>query len=59
MILSHKKGQWSVLLKLDVHKELMELMKSFHHDRIRVNGELLEEFEVTNGLRQGYTMALI
>ena len=35
-------------------------MKSFHDGtraRIRVDGELLEEFEVTNGLRQGCTIA--
>ena len=27
--------------------------------RVRVDGELLEEIEVNNGLRQGYTMAPI
>ena len=44
---------WSVLLKLGIPKELVELVKSFHDGtraRIRVDGELLEEFEVTNGL---------
>ena len=38
----------------------MELVKSFHDHMkasVRMDGELLEEFEVTNGLRQGYTMA--
>ena len=39
---------------------MVDLVKSFHEDmkaRLRVDGELLDEIEVTNGLRQGYTMA--
>lgn len=41
-------------------EELIGIVKSFHNNmkaRIRVNGELLEEIEVENGLHQGCTMA--
>ena len=61
MILSHEQHcGGSCRSKLEVPKELVELVKSFHDGTratIRVDGELLEEFEVTNGLRQGCTMA--
>ena len=39
---------------------LVCIIKSFHTNtrtRVRVDGELLEEIEVNNGLRQGCTMA--
>ena len=45
--------QIASLLKLGVPEELVELVKSFHDGmkaRVRVDEELLEEFEVTNGL---------
>ena len=48
------------LLKLGVPETLVELVKSFNNNMnasVKVDGELLEEFEVTNGLRQGCTMA--
>jgi len=51
---------WLALLKLGVPETLVEIVKSFHDNMeagVRVDGELLEEFEVTNGLRQGCTMA--
>ena len=38
----------------------MELVQPFHDNMeasMRVDGEVLEEFEVTNGLRQGCTIA--
>ena len=53
---------WLALLKVGVPETLVELGKSFHDHMkasVRVDGELLEEFEVTNGLRQGCTMAPI
>ena len=49
-----------VLRELGVPDVLVEIMMSFHSNmqaRVRVDGELLEEIEVTNGLCQGCTMA--
>ena len=51
---------WIALQKLGVPDNLITLIKSFHQDmkaRLRVDGEILEEIEVANGLRQGCTMA--
>ena len=51
---------WIALQKLGVPEDVIKLVKSFHEDmkaRVRVDGELLEEIEVTNGLRQGCTLA--
>ena len=51
---------WLTLLKLGVPESLVELVRSFHDNMkasMKVDGELLEEFEVTNGLHQGYTVA--
>jgi len=48
------------MLKLRVPETLVEIVRSFHDNMkasVRVDGELLEDFEVTNGLRQGCTMA--
>ena len=48
--------------KLGVPDVLVGIIKSFHTNmraRVRVDGELLEEIEVNNGLRQGCTMAPI
>ena len=39
---------------------LIDIIRSFHDNmnaNIRVDGELLEEIEVNNGLRQGCSMA--
>ena len=51
---------WIALRKLGVPDDLLTLIKSFHQDmkaRLRVDGEMLEEIKVANGLRQGCTMA--
>ena len=51
---------WIALWKLGVHSDLITLIRSFHQDmkaRLRVDGNLLEEIEVANDLRQGCTMA--
>ena len=51
---------WLVLLKLGAPETLVELVQSFHdimEATVRVDGELLEEYEATNGLRQGCMMA--
>ena len=51
---------WNALQKLGVPDDLITLIKSFHQDmkaRLRIDGEMLEEIEVANGLRQGCTMA--
>ena len=51
---------WIALQKLGVPDDLITLIKSFHQDmkcRLRVDGDLLEEIEEANGLRQGCTMA--
>ena len=53
------KAMWVVLRKLGVPNFLVGII-SFHTNieaRIRVDGELSEETEVNNGLRQGWTMA--
>ena len=53
---------WTALKKLGVPDVLVGIIKSFHTNmraRVRVYGELLEEIEVNNGLRQGRTMAPI
>ena len=55
-----REAMWMVLRKMGVPDVLVEIIKSFHSDmkaRVRLDGELLEEIEVTNGLRQGCTMA--
>ena len=49
-----------VLRKMGVPEVMVEIVQSFHSDmkaRVRLEGELLEEIEVNNGLRQGCTMA--
>ena len=46
--------------KMGVPEVLVEIVQSFHSDmkaRVRLEGELLEETEVNNCLRQGCTMA--
>ena len=51
---------WIALQKLGVPSDLITLIGSFHQDmkaRLRIDGNLLEEIEVANGLRQGCTMA--
>ena len=55
-----REAMWMVLKKLGVPDVLVEIVMSFHSNmqvRVRVDGELLEEIEVTNGLGQGCTMA--
>ena len=51
---------WVALRKLRVPEVLVDIIRSFHSHmkaRIRVDGKLLEEIEVENGLQQGCTMA--
>ena len=51
---------WMALAKLGVPEETVQLIKSFHQDvkaRIRMDGTVLESFNVNNGLRQGCYMA--
>ena len=53
-------GLWTALEKLGIPEEVISIVRSFHENmkaRIRVDGELLEEIEVENGLHQGCTMA--
>ena len=53
-------AMWMVLRKMGVPEVLVEILQSFHSDmkaRVRLEGQLLEEIEVNNGLRQGCTMA--
>ena len=50
----------AIVDKLGVPEDVIILVKSFHEGmkaRLRVDSELLEKIEVTNGLRQGYTLA--
>ena len=51
---------WAALGKLGVPDVLVDVVRSFHTNmmaRVRVDGELLEEIGVNNGLRQGCTIA--
>ena len=51
---------WVAISKLGISQRLIDIISSFHENkkaRIHVEGELLEEIEVENGLRQGCTMA--
>ena len=53
-------AMWRALQKLGVPEPVIELIRSFHQDmqaQIQMNGTLLEEIDVTNGLRQGCCMA--
>ena len=51
---------WKVLGKLGVPEVLVNIIRSFHGNisaQIRLDGELLEEIGVNNGLRKGCTIA--
>ena len=52
---------WKALRKYGLPPVVVRLVKSFHEDmsaNLRIHGEALEgEIAVTNGLRQGCTMA--
>ena len=51
---------WVALKKLGVPDEVVKLIVSFHHRmqaNIRLDGSVSEQFEVSNGLRQGCCMA--
>ena len=55
-----REAMWCALRRLGVPDVLVDIVQSFHSNmvaRIRVDGELLEEIGVSNGLRQGCTMA--
>lgn len=55
-----REALWMALQKLGVPDVLIDIIKSFHTDmqaKVRVDGQLLEEISVNNGLRQGCTMA--
>jgi len=55
-----REALWVALRKLGVPDTLIELIRSFHQDMkatIRLDGTLLEEIRVENGLRQGCCMA--
>ena len=54
-----REALWIALSKLGIPQLLIDIISSFHENmkaRICVEGELLEEIEVENGLRQGCTM---
>ena len=51
---------WVALVKIGVHEETIQLIRSFHQDmkaKIRLEGETAEEIRVQNGLRQSCFMA--
>jgi hypothetical protein len=51
---------WKILAKRGVPPKLLQLIKSIHEDvqaSVRVNGELLEPFQLENGLKQGSIFA--
>ena len=51
---------WLALEKLGIPRKVIQLVRSFHSDMkasIRIEGELLDDINVENGLRQGCCMA--
>ena len=51
---------WQALGKLGVPGSLIELIRSFHCDmqaQIRLNDTMLDPIDISNGLRQGCSMA--
>ena len=55
-----REAMWTALGKLGVPEPVIELIRSFHQNmqaQIQLNGTLLEEIDVTNGLLQGCCMA--
>ena len=47
---------WCALRMLGVPDRVVDIIRSFHEDMkasVRIKGELLEEIDVGNGLRQG------
>ena len=55
-----REALWVALRKLGVPDILVDIIKSFHtgmQAKVRIDGLLLDEIEVNNGLRQGCTMA--
>ena len=53
-------AMWRVLKKLGVPEKTVQLINSFHREvkaQIRLDGSLLEQFEESNGLRQGCCVA--
>ena len=57
-----RNAMWLALEKLCVLEDTIDLIHSFHQGmkaRVRLDGALLEEFSMENGLRQGCCMALV
>ena len=55
-----RKALWCVLEKYRVPPTMLSVIRSFHEDMtavVRVGNDLTEDIEVTNGLRQGWTLA--
>ena len=55
-----RRGMWLVLKKLGVPEKSVNLIRAFHTSmkaKIRLDGELLQDINVENGLRQGCCMA--
>ena len=55
-----RRGMWLALKKLGVPEKTVNLIRAFHNNmkaKIRLDGELLEDINVENGLRQGCCMA--
>ena len=48
-----REAMWTALGKLGVHEPVIELKQSFHQNmqaQIQLNGTLMDEIDVTNGL---------
>ena len=57
-----RRGMWLALKKLGVPEKSVNLIRAFHTNmeaKIRLDGELLQDINVENGLRQGCCMAPI
>ena len=53
-----RQAMWIVLEKYDVPPEMVNIIRSLHEGikaEVTIDGQTAPEFEVRNGLRQGYT----
>jgi hypothetical protein len=58
--LTNRDGMFTVLSKVGLPPKVLELIAEMHkgtHASVRVDGKLSEQFEITNGVRQGCVLA--
>ena len=60
MIQFQREALWMILQNLGVPERIINLLCSFHqvmHHRTKINGSILEQIDLNNGLRQGWCMS--